>query len=278
MNNMNTISQYAIVGTLMLGLLTFAACGGGGEDGSSDQGADSSSETTSKQTGGGTSSGLEVVDEPGDNWGTLTGQVKFKGSAPDPVTAPRDSQCGLKKGDPLNRIKIDKEKGIVQNALVYLEGVETAISGELPPKSLTIDQEKCIFRPRWTYVLRMNGVVTVKNSDPELHNFRYRGTSDFGAQGNKNQSPGAKPIEIEMNGSEWVNFECNVHPWMVGMLRVSEHHAVARSGTDGTFSFDVEPGDYTLVVNHPSLDNPVKTDVNVPEGDSVEKNVSVSFE
>lgn len=273
---MKTLSQYAIAGTMMLGLLTFAACGGG-EDGSSEQASSSSSETTSTEEEGGSSTGLKMVEEPGENWGTLTGSVKFEGSAPDPVTAPRNSQCGIKKGDPLNRIKIDEEKGIVQNALVYLDGVKTAIKGELPPKSLTIDQEKCIFRPRWTYLLRKNGVVTVKNSDPELHNFRYRGSSDFGAKGNKNQAPGAKPINIEMNGSEWVNFECNVHPWMIGMMRVSEHHAVARTGDDGSFSFDVEPGDYTLVVNHPELDDPVTTDVTVPKGDSTEQNVSVSF-
>ncbi len=251
---MNQMTKRMIEGTMMLGLLAFAACGGG-EDGQATSGSETSTESTSAETKSddASGSGLELV-------------------------APRDSQCGLEKGDPLDRIKVDEEDGVVQNALVYVKGVDKALKGERPPETVTIDQEKCIFVPRWTYVLREGGTVTVKNSDPELHNFRYQGSSDFGAQGNENQAPGAKPIDIEMNGPEWVDFRCNVHPWMIGLMRVSEHHAVARTGEDGSFSFEVPSGTYTLVVHHPELDGPVEQEVDVPEGETVSQDVPVSFE
>lgn len=271
---MKTITRATLYLSLVLGLLTFAACGGG--DGGSGNEASDTSDVSTSESDGGSSKKLTIVETPGENWGTLKGTVKFEGSAPDPVTAPRDSKCGIKAGQSLNRIKVNKEKGIVKNALVYLDGVKKAIKSELPSKNITIDQEKCLFVPNWTYVLRKNGQVTVKNSDPEMHNFRYRGSSGF-TSGNENQPSGAKPIELSMNSSEWVSFVCNMHPWMVGLMRVSEHHAVARTGEDGSFSFDVAPGDYTLVVNHPEMNKPLKKKVTVPEGETAEANASVTF-
>ncbi len=265
---------------VMICSFALVACGGGdsGDSGTSSSGGQS----TDTENGGGDSSsqgseGIKVVEKPASDWGTVSGTIKFKGEAPDPVKAPRDSKCGLKQGDVLHRIKVDEEKKIVQNAVVYLDGVKKAIKGKLPPKKITIDQKKCLFKPNWVYIARTEGTITVKNSDPELHNFRYQGSSSFGASGNKNQSPGADPLNIKLNGSEWVDFRCNVHPWMVGLLRTSKHHAVALSGDDGSFSFDVPPGEYTLKVHHPEIEEAKSTKVNVEKGGTTEKTVELDF-
>ncbi len=263
--------------------IALISCGGGesGDSGPSGSGGDSGASTendgASSSENGASEGGIQVVEKAGADWGTVSGSIKFAGDAPDPVLAPRDSKCGIKQGDVLHRIKIDKEKGIVKNAIVYLEGVKKAIKGELPPKNITIDQEKCLFIPRWVYLARTEGTITVKNSDPELHNFRYEGSSSFGATGNENQAPGAAPIDVKLNGSEWVDFRCNVHPWMVGLMRASEHHAVAISGDDGSFSFDVPPGEYTLKVHHPEIDDPTSEKISVNKGETTEKNVEISF-
>jgi len=259
--------------------IALISCGGGdsGDTGTDRSGTPSDGAETSTESDTG-ESGIEMVEKAGSDWGTVTGTVSFSGDTPDPVVAPRDSKCGIKQGDVLHRIKIDEEKKIVKNAVVYLDGLKKAIKGELPPQNITIDQKKCLFKPRWVYVTRTSGTITVKNSDPELHNFRYQGSSSFGAQGNKNQAAGAEPINVELNSSEWVDFRCNIHPWMIGLLRASEHHAVAITGEDGTFSFQVPPGQYTLKVNHPEIDDPKSVKVTVEKGKTSENEVELSFD
>ncbi len=256
----------------------FAGCGGG----------NNSSSTGTEQSGEGAidtdtdeEASLKTVEEPGSGWGTISGRVVLDGRKPRPekyrISGTHQKSCGLSSTLTPERIEVNSENNGVKDVIVVVDGVKKALKSELAPEEVVIDQKGCRFQPRDTFVVRAGGRVKVKNSDPTSHNFNYTSISPMGPSGNENQSEGGDPVFVDVDGNHFVNFKCNMHPWMDGLLRSQDHHAVGRTDERGEFSFQVPPGSYTLLLRHVKMGETKEVDVSLEEGGSVEEEIPVSF-
>ena len=104
--------------------------------------------------------------------------------------------------------------------------------------------------PRMT-LARVGDTLVVKNSAPVNHNFKY--DSDNNGSQNWNTPPGQSqkfkdPLKAEPRP---IAFECNVHPWMKGQLRVFDHPYFTMTDENGNFEIkDAPVGKYRIVFAH----------------------------
>jgi hypothetical protein len=200
--------------------------------------------------------------------GTLKGKLVYNGRVPTRTIVPtKDPEvCGQPREEP--EIKVGPDKG-VHNGMVYLEGVKQGKAwpaAAAAAKAPVLDNKKCIFEPR-VQAIRA-GKLSVLNSDPVLHNthgFYGRRTAFNIALPNQGQS-----IDVDLARSGQVRVECDAHGWMLGWVYVLENPYYAVTGEDGAFAIgDVPPGDYTLVADH-EYTGPVKVQIKVKGGETVE--------
>jgi plastocyanin len=196
-------------------------------------------------------------------WVTVKGEVKLAAApAVAAINVTADKEHCLSKG-PLNSDEVVVgKKGGLKNVVVYLRPDDTNrnavfkpadINPDLAkakPKDHVIDQPCCQFVPRIT-VARVGDSLTVKNSAPVNHNFKYE--SDNNGSANWNTPPGQSqkfkdPLKAEARP---IPFECNVHPWMKGQVRVFDHPYFALTDEDGKFEIkDAPAGKFRIVYHH----------------------------
>lgn len=266
-----------IASLAIFGLVVFVGCSDSSKNQTS-QTEQSRSETADKQSE--TDSGLTMVDSAGENWATVKGTVLLSGDVPEgtkkPIPSSHQQSCDLPAELHYQRYDVQKDSNAVKDVVVFLEGVEKSIQSEMPPKQVTIDQKNCQFHPSDTFLLRTGGTAKVLNSDPTLHNFRYKGENSLGMSGNKNQPGNGDPIKVDFGKTDFVSFKCNIHPWMNGMLRTADHHAYALTDKTGKFSFQVPPGTYTLKLRHIGMKEAQTLEVDVKENKTWEQKITLN--
>jgi len=124
-------------------------------------------------------------------------------------------------------------------------------NGNYPRRSdeVMLDQRGCIYHPL-TLALQVDQKLTIKNSDPTLHNVHaYQAGATFS---NQAQPPSARPLTKKLPAAATVlQFKCDVHPWMQVYLGVVDHPYFRVTGPDGTFRLaDVPAGDYVVGAWH----------------------------
>jgi len=195
--------------------------------------------------------------------GTIEGKVVFQGAIPmrKIITTKDQDVCGGIREEP--EIIVNGEKA-VKDAVVYLAKVDKGKAWPAAAPKPLLDQEHCVFKPR--VQVMHGGTLTVKNSDPVLHNthgFYGKRTAFNMALPNKDQE-----IETDLDRAGTVRIECDAHGWMLGWVYVVENPYFAVTGEDGSFSIaDVPPGDYVLIATH-EFTGPVEIPVTVKAGES----------
>lgn len=197
--------------------------------------------------------------------GTIEGKIVYQGTVPMRKVIPtKDPEvCGGIRDEPEIIVSGDKA---VKDAVVYLAKIDKGKAWPAAEAKPTLNNIKCVFEPR-VQVIRA-GKLDVKNSDPVLHNthgFYGKRTAFNLALPNKDQV-----IEVDLDREGTVRIECDAHGWMLGWVYVLENPYYAVTGEDGAFVIgDVPPGDYTLVADH-EFTGPVKVQVKVKGGETVE--------
>jgi plastocyanin len=209
--------------------------------------------------------------QAGGKWVTVKGQVvlseaAFKAMpAKQPINVSANPEHCLSKGPlfPEDTIVNPKTRGI-QNVVVWLRPANKERDSKLPadaiypelvkdkvkPKEHVIDQPCCQFVPRIT-VAREGDTIEFKNSSPINHNTKW--SSNENGEFNVNIAPGQtakvpNPLKYERTQ---IPFECNVHPWMKGQVRVFDHPYFALTDADGKFEIKNAPaGTYHIVYAH----------------------------
>jgi plastocyanin len=135
-------------------------------------------------------------------------------------------------------------------AVVTLEGVG---KGKAVEKETVheLDNIKCRFSPH-VQAASVGQFVVIKNSDPILHTAHALFTNEQ-PQFNVGLYPG-RVSRKPLIAAGIVKIRCEVHPWMMGYIVVTEHPYHAISDIYGEYELtDVPPGAYQLKVWHESL-------------------------
>ncbi len=196
---------------------------------------------------------------------TIRGQVRFEGAAsPEPV----EDQSGdpaCTKGAPAQPPVLVTAGG--------LANVVVRVTSEVPPvtasdREVFIDQEGCQYRPRVSAAQR-GQTLRVRNSDKALHNVHaYEANKTFL---NLGQPPGAKPLEKPLTvKSDVIKLSCDVHPWMLGWVVISENPYFAVTSIDERIELaGLPPGTHTLSAWHEAMGEQ-RAQVVVPSAGDVE--------
>ena len=185
--------------------------------------------------------------------GTITGKVKFTGTAPRnrPIDMSEEAACKAKyKATPTEENVVSGPANTLANVFVYVKsGVPAGQKFPAPTTAVTLDQNGCRYHPHVLGIM-VGQPLEIVNSDPVLHNIK--------AIAKKNRpfnvsqpSAGMKTTRTFSTPEVMVNLECNVHGWMKAFLGVRTDPFYAVSGPDGSFSIKgLPPGTYTIEAWH----------------------------
>ena len=179
--------------------------------------------------------------------GTLTGVVRFTGTAPklDPIAVNKNRDvCGEQK--PSEALVVGPDRG-VKGSVILLEGVT---KGKKATGDVIVDNNKCLFIGHVT-AAGPGDRVRVKNSDPILHNTHGKlgkPTVFNLALPNKDQM-----VEVtkRLTKPGVVRVLCDAHPHMMAWMVVHDSPYYAVTDDKGAFKIDgVPPGTYKVTLWH----------------------------
>lgn len=181
--------------------------------------------------------------------GTITGAVKFKGTAPAPkkVEVNKDKEvCGkTPKTDPTLVVS----GGNLVNAVVYISDIKKG--KKMEPTKVTLDQKDCEYKPH-VLAFPAGSTVEIQNPDGILHNIHSY--SKVNSAFNIAQPKFKKTITQKIDKPEVINVKCDVHGWMSGWLFSAENPYFAVTDNSGNFKLtDVPAGTYNVEVWHETL-------------------------
>ena len=181
--------------------------------------------------------------------GSISGTVKFKGTAPAPkkLEVSKDKEvCGKSP-------KVDQSlvvnNGNLANAVVTITDIKTG--KKIDAKKVTLDQKGCEYQPH-VLAFPVGTTVEILNPDGILHNVHSysKANSPF----NMAQPKFKKTLDVKIDKPEAIEVKCDVHGWMQGWLVATESPYVAVTDNSGNFKLtDVPAGNYTVEVWHEKL-------------------------
>jgi plastocyanin len=186
--------------------------------------------------------------------GNITGKVTLSGTPPaEKVITPlkEDATCGkLVTGTPMTKFFVVGPNKELADVVVVVQGLDGKSTGASAAPAI-LDQHGCEYIPS-ILAVQTGQKISVKNSDPVMHNVHSVPTVTGNAEENKAQMAGAADLSFSMPKAEnFLKFKCDVHPWMFAWVTVVDHPYFAVSGKDGSFTIkDVPPGKYKVVALH----------------------------
>jgi plastocyanin len=222
------------------------ACGGG------DRGEEAASQTP------GASSSQAAAPVDLSNAGGVKGVVHYAGSDPDkPIDMNSDPACAGLNPKPVDAGAVVANGGNLANVFVYVKSGLEGKSFPVPPEKKVLNQQACTYHPRILGV-RVGQPLTIKNSDPALHNVHGLPKTNEGF----NQAQPIQGMEFDKTFDKpevMVHVKCDVHPWMSAYIGVVAHPYFAVTGQDGSFDIPkLPPGTYTLEAWHEALGTQTK--------------------
>ena len=251
---MNTMKKFL---TLLLAS-TFAltlACGKGKEvskaedEGEDDQQAQTT--TTATTTAASATSAAPAAAPAVADAATLSGTVKFAGTAPAMPTIQMNAdpycQSQHASAPATDEEVVAGPGGELANVIVY---IKNAPAGNTTTTPAVIDQHGCQYHPH-VQAVEVNHPIQIKNSDATLHNIHALPVvnSPF----NEGQPVQGMVSTKKFDKPELVPFKvkCDVHGWMKSFMVVLPHPYHGVSGMDGKYTIsNLPPGSYTVVFWH----------------------------
>jgi plastocyanin len=181
--------------------------------------------------------------------GSISGIVKFKGTAP----APKKLDVGKDKEVCDKSPKMDKslivKDGNLANAVVTITDIKSG--KKIDAKKVTLDQNSCEYKPH-VLAFPAGTAVEILNPDGILHN--VHSYSKVNSAFNQAQPKFKKSLEVKIEKPEAVEVKCDVHGWMHGWLVATANPYFAVTDGSGSFKLtDVPAGSYTVEVWHEKL-------------------------
>ena len=188
--------------------------------------------------------------------GTITATVKFDGAAPAPAMhrLDGDPKCVSENGasERADESLVVGQNQALQNVFVYVKDGLGAFGFPVPTEPVVLDQDKCRYTPRVLGV-RVGQPLSIRNSDPLLHNVRANGTINQGF----NMSTPLEGVSFQRTFATkevMVPFKCDVHAWMSAFVGVLDHPYFGTTSPEGTVVLaNMPPGTYTIAAWHETL-------------------------
>jgi len=186
--------------------------------------------------------------------GNITGKVTLKGTPPaekEITSIKDDANCGKLHTEAVKTrfYVVGKDNGL-GDTVVMLKGISGKSTGA-SAAPLIVDQKGCFYTPYVT-ACQTGQKITVKNSDPVLHNVHTEPAVSENKSYNLPQMAGGADLNFTYDKAEsFLKFKCDVHPWMFAYVTVVDHPYFAVSDKDGNFTIkDVPAGKYTITALH----------------------------
>ena len=188
--------------------------------------------------------------------GSVTATVRFEGTVPAPrmMRLDGDPKCVSENGgsERADESLVIGENQALQNVFVYVKDGLGAFGFPVPTEPVVLDQDKCRYVPRVLGV-RVGQPLSIRNSDPLLHNVRANGTIN---QPFNTSTPleGVSFTRTFATREVMVPFKCDVHAWMTAYLGVLDHPYFGTTAPDGKVVLgNLPPGTYTIEAWHEEL-------------------------
>ena len=188
--------------------------------------------------------------------GRVTVTVTFVGTPPAPkmMRLDGDPKCVTENGGPerADESLVVGQNQALQNVFVYVKDGLGAYGFPVPTEPVVLDQDKCRYTPRVLGV-RVGQPLSIKNSDPLLHNVRANGTINQGF----NTSTPIEGMSFQRTFATreiMIPFKCDVHAWMTAFVGVLDHPYFGTTAPDGKVVLgNLPPGTYTIEAWHETL-------------------------
>jgi plastocyanin len=187
--------------------------------------------------------------------GTISGRVTLEGAPPKERELPLDAACTAsckKHGSEMPRLTrtyVTKNGGLGDVLVTLID---------IPPQpipagagELTIEQRGCEYQP-YVAACQVGQTIHVTNQDPLTHNIHTLPKVSGNKEVNKSQAEGSKMLEfVYEKPEEFLQFKCDVHPWMFSYVSVLNHPFYAVTSEDGHFEIKGLPdGKYKVKFKH----------------------------
>jgi hypothetical protein len=185
--------------------------------------------------------------------GTITGKIKFTGTAPRNPTIDMSEEPACKKKyttTPTEEVVVAGPANALADVFVYVSaGLPAGATYPTPADPVVIDQNGCRYHPH-VLGLMVGQKLEIKNSDPLLHNIKA--VAKKNRPFNVSQPTAGMTRDVTFSAPEvMVHLECNVHGWMHSYAGVRPDPFFAVSGPDGSFMIKgLPPGTYTIEAWH----------------------------
>jgi plastocyanin len=191
---------------------------------------------------------------------TVTGKVKFEGTAPAPQPIKLSSDPYCQKADPglTTENEIVGKDGSVENVFVYVKDGLGNRTFTAPSQPVVMDQKGCHYAPH-VLGIQVGQPLQIVNSDDTLHN--VHGLPKDNKEFNQGQPiQGMKMTHTFSTKEVMIPFKCDVHGWMNAWIGVLDHPYYAVTTADGSFSLKgLPPGTYTIEAWHEKFGTQTQT-------------------
>ncbi|MEI6780029.1 MAG: carboxypeptidase regulatory-like domain-containing protein [Verrucomicrobiota bacterium] len=209
----------------------------------------------------------------------ITGTITLKGTPPkekEITPVMEDATCGkMHTTVPTTHFYVVGGKGELADVIVSLQGISGKSAGASAPP-MVLDQKGCEYVPS-IFAVQTGQKITVKNSDPVLHNVHTMPAEGSGNQvKNEAQLPNGPDLAFSFDKPEnFLKFRCDVHQWMFAWVSVFDHPYFAVSGKDGTFKIaNVPPGKYKIQAAHRKA-GAVTQEIEVKDGEATKADLTL---
>jgi len=183
--------------------------------------------------------------------GQITGTVKLDGVAPHMkgIDMSKDPYCAKATANAPahSETVVVGPNGGLENVVLYISDGLSGSSLTQPATTVPVfDQKNCLYMP---HVLALNVGQTFKvtTSDQTGHNVHPNPNPMTGnVPFNQSQPPGAAPFEKSWKAAEFIQVQCNIHPWMHAWFAVVKG-PYATTDENGNYTINnLPPGSYTV--------------------------------
>ena len=178
---------------------------------------------------------------------SVTGVVKFKGTAPRPTRIDMSADPYCAKEHPSGASTEDvvaDASGDLENVVVFISDGLGSATFPIPDQPAVMEQKGCQYKPH-VLAMRAGQKLKVVNSDGTTHNIHPMPNNN--REWNVSQPPGVPLEQVFAREEVAVSVKCNIHPWMRSYIAVLKNPYFAVTDKNGRFEIkDLPPGTYTL--------------------------------